>query len=370
MSEVTLDRALFLPDTFGDWYRARPFQIAFALSIVIHAGLIALVPGFRTPVTEQPTVLSVNIVQPEQPQQRIPQTRAAVPPPPAIVPLEPQRRDIEQMPAQVRPQIEPPPLPVLRQPEPAPQEPVARAEFAPPVPREQPRPQPVIQARPVPVQPSAPLIERLPLPDLEKPTLALPPVARVEPQPRPVAVPRPEPVPVLPQVAPIPQPRPELPVVQPTVAPPPVARVEPRPPVQVQPPAVPVPQAPVQAQPAAPPPIAIAEPVRTAPVRDDTEVMRALTASFSQQVSSKIKRYQRYPVVAQRRGWEGTAEVLVRFDPDGRVANIVLGKSSGREVLDEEAVNMVRRASPLPEAPQGLFGKEIKVPIIFRLQDS
>lgn len=389
MTEVSLDRALLPPGTFGDWYRARPFQIAFALSVVVHAGLIAWVPGFRTQVAEPPTVLSVSIVQPEEPRLRMPQV--PVPPPPKFVPLEPQRPLPTQAIAEPRPQIEPPPTPELRQPAPA-QKPVAMAELAPPVPRERALPEPVTQARPrpVPEQAVAPLIERLPAPDLERPILSFPPVARVEPRPQPAALPRPDPVPV--PVASRPEPRIEMPVVKAPVAPPPVARVEPRPQPETPAPTIPVPQAPppvqaqitappptipvpavpspVQTQITAPPPIAVAEPVRSTPVREDAEVVRALSATFSQQVSSKIKRFQRYPMVAQRRGWEGTAEVLVRFDPDGRVADIVLGKSSGREILDEEAVNMVRRASPLPEAPQGLFGKEIKVPIIFRLQDS
>ena len=359
MSEVTLDRALLLPDTFGDWYRARPFQIAFALSVVVHAGLIAWVPGFRTQVTEPPTVLSVNIVQPEEPRLRAPQV--PVPTPPRLAPPEPQRPLPTQAIPEPLPQVEPPPTPVVRQPEP-PQKPVARAELAPPVPRERPLPEPVTQARPQPVpEPTiAPLIERMPAPDLERPALSLPPVARVEPQPQPTEVTRPDPLPM--PVTPRTEPRIEMPVVKAPVAPPPVARVDPRPQIEAP--------APVQPQIPAPPPVAIAEPVRPAPVREEADAVRVLSATFSQQVSSKIKRFQRYPMVAQRRGWEGTAEVLVRFAPDGRVADIVLGKSSGREVLDEEAVNMVRRASPLPEAPQGLFGKEIKVPIVFRLQDS
>jgi protein TonB len=76
--------------------------------------------------------------------------------------------------------------------------------------------------------------------------------------------------------------------------------------------------------------------------------------------------------VAQRRGWEGTAEVLLKIAADGRVTDIALGKSTGKEVLDKEALEMVRRASPLPQAPQQLRGRELSVtvPIIFRLQDS
>jgi len=99
---------------------------------------------------------------------------------------------------------------------------------------------------------------------------------------------------------------------------------------------------------------------------------RWLTATYSRQLSTQIKRYQKYPLVAQRRGWEGTAEVLLKIAADGRVIEIALGKSSGHEVLDREALEMVRRASPLPQAPQQLRGREltVTVPIVFRLQDN
>jgi protein TonB len=93
---------------------------------------------------------------------------------------------------------------------------------------------------------------------------------------------------------------------------------------------------------------------------------------YGQSISQEIKRYQKYPLLAQRRGWEGTAEVLLRIAADGKVAGITLGKSSGRPVLDEEALNMVRRASPLPQAPPDLRGREltVTVPIVFKLRES
>jgi len=95
-----------------------------------------------------------------------------------------------------------------------------------------------------------------------------------------------------------------------------------------------------------------------------------LLLTYGQSISKEIRRYQKYPPVAQRKGWEGTAEVLLQIAPDGKVTNITLGKSSGRSILDEEALNMVRKASPLPPAPQNLRGREltVTVPIVFKLQ--
>ena len=279
------------------WYRERPFKVAFVASLLIHAALIALVPGFRAVVIEPPKVLNVEIVLPEQPPVRPTPLREVVPPAPVTTPPPPQRT-VEETVVRPEPQIEPSPEPmVVPKPEPRPE---ARIE-----PEIEIEPEPTIEPRPEP-----------------------PPVAQVEPPPVPVAQPRIEPV---------------TPPVQP---PTPVA--------------APVPP------PAPPQPVALKAEPSVSPVEPH------LLLIFGQSISREIKRYQKYPPLAQRRGWEGTAEVLLQIAADGKVTSITLGKSSGRSVLDEEALNMVRRASPLPQAPQNLRGREltVTVPIVFKLQES
>jgi len=289
MSDAALDRGFYFPSPITDWYRERPFKVAFVASLLIHAALIALVPGFRAVVFEPPKVLNVAIILPEQP--LAPPALVTTPPPPQVRP---------------EPQIEPRPEPVLRQPEP--------------------RVEPKIEITP------EPRIEPEPRPEP-------PPVARVEPPPEPRMEVRPEPQPV-PRVDP-----PPPPVAEATVPPAPVA-------VPVPPPAPPLPLA-LKKEPS-------------------TVVEPRLLLTYGLSISNEIKRYQKYPPVAQRRGWEGTAEVLLQIAADGKVTSITLGKSSGRSVLDEEALNMVRKASPLPPAPQDLRGREltVTVPIVFKLQES
>ncbi len=63
-----------------DWYRERPFKVAFVASLLIHAALIALVPGFRAVVFEPPKVLNVEIILPEEP--LAPPAPVRSPPPP------------------------------------------------------------------------------------------------------------------------------------------------------------------------------------------------------------------------------------------------------------------------------------------------
>jgi len=328
MSDAVFDRGLYFPSPMTDWYRGRPFKVALVGSLLIHAALIALIPGFRAVVIEPPKVLNVEIVLPEQPLVRPMTLREVVPP------AAPQRTVVEEL-VRPEPQIEPRPEPVMRQPEPeAP--PIPRAEIAPP-PRPEPLPEPVAVPKP----------EVWPEPRIE-PKIEIKPEPRVEPPP-------------VERVEPLPEPRTEV-------------RPEPQSVPRVEPPPPPVAAAPVQPAPVAvpvPPPV----PPRPAALKKEPFVLNVeprLLQMFGQSISKEIKRYQKYPPLAQRRGWEGTAEVLLQIAADGKVSSITLGKSSGRSVLDDEALNMVRRASPLPQAPQNLRGREltVTVPIVFKLQES
>ena len=285
-----------------DWYRERPFKVAFAVSLVIHAVLIAFIPGLRSVQIETPRVLDVEIVPMQAP--ALPQIEEK----PVVLPK------------MVEPTVEPVPVPVVRQSQPEPA-PVPRTEII-RVPLDEPKPEFVV-----------------PRPELLPEHKAEP---RLESRPEPKIEPRPEPPPVA-RVEPRPEPRP-----LPPEAPPPVATA-PAPPVVA---------------PSPPPP-------PSTPKIDEAQDNRLL-ATYGQSISKEIKRYQRYPAQAQRRGWEGTVEVLLKITADGKVTGMTLGKSSGHASLDEEAMDMVRRASPLPQAPPDLRGRAlvVSVPIVFRLQNS
>jgi periplasmic protein TonB len=351
MSDAVFDRGFYFPSPMTDWYRERPFKVAFVASLLIHAALIALVPGFRAVVIEPPTVLNVEIVLPEQPQVRPMPMREVVPPAPVMTPPPPPQRSVEQTVARPEPQIEPRPEPVVRQPEPEPP-PIPRAEIVPPLPR----PEPLVVPKPEPrVEPR---IEVKPEPRIE-PRTEPPPVARVEPRPEPRPLPAVEPGP-----EPLPVPRVEPPPVQ--VAQP---RVEPVTPT-VQPPAPPVVAATVQ------PPPAVAAPTPVHPVapKAQPESVRelALVQKYKDSISTLIRNHENYPLVAKRRGWEGTTVVGLTLALDGTVKSISVIESSGRDILDEAALTMVRQAAPLPRAPEELRGQErmVRVPIVFKLQKS
>lgn len=350
MPEIALDQGAYFPSPLTEWYRERPFKVALVGSLLVHAVLLAVVPGFRSVTIEVPKVLNVEILKEEQPQ----------PIAPAPIKRQPEPRpEVVQPPPQAEP---PPPQPVLEQP-------VMRPEPK----RVEPQPEPrVRQPDPV-VRPPEPVV-RQPVPDI----LPVPRTEIIQAVPKPeqkqeFVVPKPEPRPT-PTVEPRPEPRaemrPESPV--PRVAPPqqmPAVRpqVEPVVPPQRDAPQPAVPQAAVQP----PPPVAVpVAPVQAARAEPPPE--RGLVNSYEKSLSDLIRRHEKYPDRAKRQGWQGTAVVGLSLSADGKVTEISIIESSGRDILDEAALNMVRRASPLPRAPEGLRGKErtVRVPIVFKLQDS
>lgn len=51
-----------------------------------------------------------------------------------------------------------------------------------------------------------------------------------------------------------------------------------------------------------------------------------------------------YPTIARRRGWEGSVEILMVLDENGRVVEATIASSSGHSVLDEAARGTVLRS--------------------------
>ena len=65
MTAVTFGETNPALEQFVTWYRERPTQLAFAASLLLHALLIAFIPGFRSVPLETPSVLTVQIVNTE-----------------------------------------------------------------------------------------------------------------------------------------------------------------------------------------------------------------------------------------------------------------------------------------------------------------
>ncbi len=91
---------------------------------------------------------------------------------------------------------------------------------------------------------------------------------------------------------------------------------------------------------------------------------------YGRSLHSAVQRKQRYPRAARMMRMEGTVEVEMRVYVDGRLASEPkVSRSSGHELLDKEALRMVRAAAPFPNLPDGFIGEtaRFKVPVRFAL---
>jgi protein TonB len=83
----------------------------------------------------------------------------------------------------------------------------------------------------------------------------------------------------------------------------------------------------------------------------------------------RIQEALNYPTTARRRGLAGTVQLEIDLLPSGKVASVIVRSSSSHAVLDEAALDTVRRLSPDP-FPPGLQSRplRIRLPIVFELQ--
>ncbi|MBI3507749.1 MAG: energy transducer TonB [Proteobacteria bacterium] len=199
---------------------------------------------------------------------------------------------------------------------------------------------PAIEPLPVDLS-SVVMIDLAPLP-------APAPSALVEPEPVRAALPELEPTPVAQAAVPLPP--------RPVRRPAPFAeRAVPETPAERTEPAV----APVAGPPASAP----------VPPRATAVPPGAAIASWQSQLLARLESFKRYPAEARARREAGVASVRFVVDRDGRVHSATLQATSGSRSLDAEAVEIVRRAEPLPKPPPEIAGERIElvVPVNFAM---
>lgn len=89
-------------------------------------------------------------------------------------------------------------------------------------------------------------------------------------------------------------------------------------------------------------------------------------ANYEKVISSWIGQHKIYP--ASARGREGRAVLRIRIDRQGYVRYYALEESSGVAVLNSAAIDMIRRANPVPAVPKNYPAGnliEFLIPIIF-----
>jgi protein TonB len=96
----------------------------------------------------------------------------------------------------------------------------------------------------------------------------------------------------------------------------------------------------------------------------------SLLDAYQRALIGAAKQYKRYPVQAMERGWQGRVEIRVVIGADGTIKRTYVKTSSNYQILDDQALDMVRRGSGREPIPSALRGREfiLDIPVIFDLQ--
>ncbi|HSE06893.1 MAG TPA: energy transducer TonB [Methylomirabilota bacterium] len=76
-----------------------------------------------------------------------------------------------------------------------------------------------------------------------------------------------------------------------------------------------------------------------------------------------------YPLAARRQGLAGTVELHVWLEPTGRVRDVQVARSSSHGILDDAAVETIRRLGPVP-FPESVPRRPllIRIPLVYELR--
>lgn len=179
------------------------------------------------------------------------------------------------------------------------------------------------------------------------------------PKPEPPAPVKP-PEPVKPKVVPPPQIKPiPQPIVKPVNTPTPIS--EPLPVIAA------APKAEVTPTFVAPTPV-VAKPEPPKPTVNQAELDSARN-QYGSALSREIAKHINYPGIAKMRGWQGVVEIDFQLDGNGKILSQKIRTSSGFEVLDKQALEMVKKSNfPTPPEVLKTSAFNVTVPVSFRLE--
>jgi periplasmic protein TonB len=124
--------------------------------------------------------------------------------------------------------------------------------------------------------------------------------------------------------------------------------------------------------------VAMPEPPKPEPPQEERQATAPVASKatpksitrWESTLAAHIDRFKRYPSEARAHGEQGVATVVFTMNRDGRVLTSRIVQSSGSAALDQETLQMLTRAQPMPKPPDGMQGMELSlaVPIRFNIR--
>jgi protein TonB len=103
--------------------------------------------------------------------------------------------------------------------------------------------------------------------------------------------------------------------------------------------------------------------------REVRETAPADLGWLAESLWTRIEQLKRYPRQARARRWEGKVVLEAVIRHDGTILECLVAESSGHGLLDQDAISVLRKASPLAlKHPLGKDQITILVPIAYRLE--
>jgi len=90
---------------------------------------------------------------------------------------------------------------------------------------------------------------------------------------------------------------------------------------------------------------------------------------LAQAIQARVEQWKHYPHIARANRWEGRVVVRAVIGEDGRLLELKISESSGHSLLDEAALEVLKKVAPLPlTQPLGRPQVVVQVPISYRLR--
>lgn len=98
---------------------------------------------------------------------------------------------------------------------------------------------------------------------------------------------------------------------------------------------------------------------------------KAIVERYGSLISEWVQKFKVYPAAAKDKALSGETVVRIRIDRGGNIRYYILERSTGNSALDRAAIDMIRRANPVPAVPNDYpAGEQFEflIPVEFQVQ--